>query len=104
MTTQAYRGNAVAIILPCYNEAPAIAQVVADFRAALPEASIHVFDNASSDGTADVARAVASLQDERQTRHFWFRGHTVPPANVVLAVSRRISPHSAARSAARARA
>jgi len=50
------RGNRVAVILPCYNEAPAIASVVAGFRAALPEAAIYVFDNASTDGTADVAR------------------------------------------------
>ena len=60
MTMQAYRGNSVAIILPCYNEAPAIAKVVADFHAALPEASIHVFDNASTDGTADAARAAGA--------------------------------------------
>jgi glycosyltransferase involved in cell wall biosynthesis len=52
-----YRGNRVAIILPCYNEAPAIAGVIAAFRAALPEASIHVFDNASTDDTAVVAKS-----------------------------------------------
>ena len=51
-----YRGNSVAIILPCYNEAPAIGGVVAGFRAALPDTTIYVFDNASNDGTADVAR------------------------------------------------
>lgn len=37
----------------------------------------------------DVAEAVDSLQDERQARHFWFRGYQVPPASVVLAVSRQ---------------
>lgn len=47
---------AIAVILPCYNEAGAIGKVVADFQAALPAATIHVFDNASTDGTADVAR------------------------------------------------
>jgi glycosyltransferase involved in cell wall biosynthesis len=56
-----YRGNTVAVILPCYNEAPAIASVVAAFRAALPEAQIHVFDNASTDGTADVARTAGAM-------------------------------------------
>lgn len=55
-----YRGNSVAIILPCYNEAPAIGGVVAGFRAALPEAAIHVFDNASSDDTAAVAQAAGA--------------------------------------------
>jgi HAE1 family hydrophobic/amphiphilic exporter-1 len=37
----------------------------------------------------DVATAVDSLQDERQARHFWVRGTTIPAANVVLAVSRQ---------------
>ncbi len=47
----------IAVILPCFNEAGAIAAVIADCRAALPHASIYVFDNSSTDGTADVARA-----------------------------------------------
>ncbi|MBL8588297.1 MAG: glycosyltransferase [Methylobacteriaceae bacterium] len=50
----------VAVLLPCYNEAASIAQVIADFRAALPKARICVFDNASSDGTGDVARAAGA--------------------------------------------
>ncbi len=37
----------------------------------------------------DVAEVVDSLQDERQSRHFWFRGYPIPPASVVLAVSRQ---------------
>ncbi|WP_213954563.1 glycosyltransferase family 2 protein [Variovorax sp. dw_954] len=45
----------VAAVIPCYNEALAIGKVVADFRALLPEAEIHVFDNNSSDDTATVA-------------------------------------------------
>lgn len=45
----------VAILLPCYNEAATIQKVVEDFRRVLPHAEIHVFDNNSSDGTADVA-------------------------------------------------
>lgn len=47
----------VAVIVPCYNEAITIARVIADFRAALPDARIHVYDNNSTDGTADIARA-----------------------------------------------
>jgi len=47
----------IAAVIPCYNEALSIAQVVAQFRAALPEAEIHVFDNNSSDDTAAIARA-----------------------------------------------
>src|SRR3569833_352763 len=53
-------GNRVAVILPCYNEAPAIASVVAGFRAALPDAAIYVFDNASTDATAEVARGAGA--------------------------------------------
>ena len=45
----------VAVIIPCYNEATAIATVVKDFKKVLPDASIYVFDNNSSDGTGDVA-------------------------------------------------
>ncbi|HXV31764.1 MAG TPA: glycosyltransferase [Sinorhizobium sp.] len=42
----------VAVLLPCYNEASTIGQVVRDFRAALPTARIYVYDNNSTDGTA----------------------------------------------------
>jgi glycosyltransferase involved in cell wall biosynthesis len=59
----------VAVIVPCYNEAITIAQVIADFRAALPEAQIHVFDNNSTDGTADIARAHGA-----QVRHVGLQG------------------------------
>ena len=45
----------VSILVPCYNEAAAIGKVVADFRAALPEASVYVYDNNSTDGTVEAA-------------------------------------------------
>ena len=45
----------VAVLVPCYNEEAAIATVVRDFRAALPDASVYVYDNNSKDQT--VARA-----------------------------------------------
>ncbi len=48
----------VAVLVPCYNEEAAIAKVVADFRAALPDAAIYVYDNNSKDQT--VARAQAA--------------------------------------------
>ena len=50
----------IAVIIPCYNEAAAIATVVRDFRAALPAARILVFDNNSTDGTAECARAAGA--------------------------------------------
>ena len=46
----------IALIVPCYNEAAAIADVVAGFRQAVPGIACHVFDNNSSDNTAEVAR------------------------------------------------
>lgn len=46
----------VAVLVPCYNEAITVAKVVADFRAALPDAEICVFDNNSKDDTATIAR------------------------------------------------
>lgn len=47
----------IAVVIPCYNEALAIPTVIADFKAVLPQASIHVFDNNSTDDTGKVARA-----------------------------------------------
>jgi len=50
----------IAAVIPCFNEALAITQVVEEVRAALPEAEIHVFDNNSTDDTAAVARAAGA--------------------------------------------
>jgi len=50
----------VAVLVPCFNEEAAIAKVVGDFRAALPEALIYVYDNNSTDRTAEVARAAGA--------------------------------------------
>jgi glycosyltransferase involved in cell wall biosynthesis len=56
----------IAVLVPCYNEEAAIAKVVADFRAVLPDAAIFVFDNNSTDRTAEVAReAGAEVFKER---------------------------------------
>jgi glycosyltransferase involved in cell wall biosynthesis len=54
------RALRIAAVIPCFNEALAIARVVAEFEAALPEAEIHVFDNNSTDNTAAVARAAGA--------------------------------------------
>jgi glycosyltransferase involved in cell wall biosynthesis len=51
----------VAVILPCYNEEAAIAQTVKDFRDALPDALIYVYDNNSRDRTVEVARAAGAI-------------------------------------------
>ncbi len=55
----------VAVLVPCYNEERAIAKVVADFRLALPDAAIYVYDNNSTDGTvAAAAKAGAVVRRE----------------------------------------
>ena len=51
----------IAVLLPCYNEEAAIAQTVAGFRAALPSATIYVYDNNSADRTVAVARAAGAV-------------------------------------------
>ena len=54
------RAPRVAVILPCLNEASAIEAVIAAFNSALPAAKIFVIDNASTDSTAEVARAAGA--------------------------------------------
>ena len=51
----------IAVIIPCYNEAKTVKKVVEDFRKALPEARIYVYDNNSSDGTDQCAREAGAV-------------------------------------------
>ena len=51
----------IAVLIPCYNEEKAIAAVVRDFRAALGDVPIYVYDNASSDRTGEVAREAGAI-------------------------------------------
>ena len=51
----------VAVLVPCYNEEKAIAKVVTDFRAALPDATIYVYDNHSEDSTVEAAHASGAV-------------------------------------------
>jgi glycosyltransferase involved in cell wall biosynthesis len=67
-------GVSTAVLIPCFNEAAAIADVVRAFRAALPHATIFVFDNNSTDGTAQVARAAGAVV-RSETRQG--KGHVV---------------------------
>ena len=77
MTTTVKDGHApaelgacgVAVVIPCYNEETAIADVVAGFRAALPDADIYVIDNASTDQTTARAEAAGA-----QVRHEPLKG------------------------------
>ncbi|HYI49857.1 MAG TPA: glycosyltransferase family 2 protein [Allosphingosinicella sp.] len=64
----------VAVLLPCYNEEAAVAQTVAGFRAALPDADIYVYDNNSSDKTREVAAAAGAIV---RTEKMQGKGHVV---------------------------
>lgn len=64
----------IAVLLPCYNEAGAVAQTIAGFRSALPRATIYVYDNNSTDGTREIAAAAgATVRRVRQQG----KGHVV---------------------------
>ena len=51
----------IAVLLPCYNESMTVEKVVADFRAVLPDAKIYVYDNNSSDNTAELAKKAGAI-------------------------------------------
>ena len=51
----------IAVLIPCYNEAPTVAKVVADFRSAFPDADIYVYDNNSTDGTDKEAEKAGAI-------------------------------------------
>ncbi|MCR4806838.1 MAG: glycosyltransferase family 2 protein [Lachnospiraceae bacterium] len=51
----------IAVLIPCYNESRTIEKVVRDYRAALPDAVIYVYDNNSTDGTDEIARNAGAI-------------------------------------------
>ena len=72
----------VAVLIPCYNESKTIAKVIKDFKEVLPEDSvIYVYDNNSSDGTADIAREAGAV-----VRHEYQQGK----GNVIRRMFREI--------------
>ena len=58
-----------AVLIPCFNESRTIEKVIKDFRKVLPEAVIYVYDNNSTDGTADIAAAAGAV-----VRHEYSQG------------------------------
>lgn len=46
----------IAVLIPCYNESKTIEKVIKDFKEVLPDATIYVYDNNSTDGTDEIAR------------------------------------------------
>lgn len=71
----------IAVIVPCLNEAASIADVIADFRRALPQAAIYVIDNGSTDGTAQIAAAAGATVKTCMMRG---KGHAVRHAFTVI--------------------
>ncbi len=51
----------IAVLIPCYNESRTIEKVVTDFKNALPEAVVYVYDNNSTDGTDEIARRAGAV-------------------------------------------
>jgi glycosyltransferase involved in cell wall biosynthesis len=62
----------IAVLIPCYQEEQTISKVVADFRRALPQAAIYVYDNNCTDATAEIARQAGALvrREKRQGKGF----------------------------------
>ncbi len=62
-----YEDKSIAVLVPCMNEALTITQVIKDFQESLPNASIYVYDNNSTDETAKVAeKAGAIVREEKR--------------------------------------
>lgn len=70
--SRAVQNPSIAILIPCYNEELTVAGVIADFHEQLPHATIYVFDNNSTDRTAEIARRAGAvvLQERRQGKGF----------------------------------
>lgn len=51
----------IAVLVPCYNESKTVAKVVSDFKRVLPEATVYVYDNNSTDGTDEIARQAGAV-------------------------------------------
>ncbi len=70
-----------AVLIPCYNEAKTIEKVVTDFKKVLPDAQIYVYDNNSTDGTAEIAEKAGAI-----VRHEYRQGK----GNVIRSMFRDI--------------
>ncbi len=71
----------VAVLIPCYNESQTIAKVISDYRAVLPDADIYVYDNNSTDETAQIAKDAGAI-----VRHEYRQGK----GNVIRSMFREI--------------
>ena len=71
----------IAVLIPCYNEGKTVTKVVTDWKEALPEATIYVYDNNSSDDTAILAKKAGAV-----VRHEYQQGK----GNVIRRMFREI--------------
>lgn len=74
----------IAVLIPCYNEAKTIKKVVEDFKRIVPEATIYVYDNNSTDGTDEIARAAGAI-----VRYEYKQGK----GNVIRRMFREVDAH-----------
>ena len=79
--TQEISVDKIAVLIPCYNEEKTIEKVVLDWRESLPEAVVYVYDNNSTDRTADIAREAGAV-----VRHEYQQGK----GNVIRRMFREI--------------
>ena len=71
----------IAVLIPCYNESKTIGKVVADFKRVLPDATVYVYDNNSTDGTSEIAQSAGAV-----VRHEYRQGK----GNVIRRMFREI--------------
>lgn len=71
----------IAVLIPCYNESKTVEKVISDFKKALPEATIYVYDNNSTDNTAELAQKAGAV-----VRHEYQQGK----GNVIRRMFREI--------------
>ena len=73
--------SSIAVLIPCYNESVTIKKVIEDYKKALPEATIYIYDNNSSDGTDEIARKAGA-----EVRYEYWQGK----GNVIRSMFRDI--------------
>ena len=81
MKGQKKKMDKIAILVPCYNESKTIGKVIKDFKDVLPEANIYVYDNNSTDNTAEIAKEAGAI-----VRHEYRQGK----GNVIRSMFRDI--------------
>ncbi|MEG2698945.1 MAG: glycosyltransferase family 2 protein, partial [Ruthenibacterium sp.] len=77
----------IAVLIPCYNEEKTVGKVVADYRAVLPEATIYIYNNNSTDGTLAIAKRLAAADGHVVVRNEYRQGK----GNVIRSMFRDIT-------------